>query len=62
MGKLYRQEGVTDITDITVFSVETAHFFADKAWKDITIAFPLNLREIQAINELNSAIKLNLIG
>lgn len=58
IGELYRQEGVTGIT---VSSVEMAHFFAENAWKDITIAFPVNLREIQAINELNSAIKLNLL-
>ncbi|MCF7944689.1 MAG: alanine racemase [Spirochaetia bacterium] len=58
IGELFRQEGVTDIT---VSSVKMAHFFADKAWKDITIAFPVNLREIQAINELNASIQLNLL-
>ncbi len=54
----FRKEGVTAIT---VSSVSMAHYFAHNGWNDITIAFPVNLLEIDEINELASAINLNLL-
>lgn len=54
----FREEGVTAIT---VSSVSMAQYFALHGWKDITIAFPVNLREIDEINLLASEIKLNLL-
>ncbi len=50
-----------EIDRITVSSVKMAHYFANDAWRDITIAFPLNIREIKAIDELASQIDLKLI-
>lgn len=58
VGNLFRAEG---IEQITVSSVEMAHFFASNGWKDITIAFPLNIREIDEINELGQQILLNVL-
>lgn len=49
------------ITAITVSSVAMAKYFSDHGWRDITIAFPVNLREIQRINELAKNIHLELV-
>ncbi|RAP31734.1 alanine racemase [Candidatus Marinamargulisbacteria bacterium SCGC AG-343-D04] len=49
------------ITKITVSSVEMAEQFAEYGWKDICIAFPVNILEIDAINALASRVKLYLI-
>ncbi|WP_346859555.1 alanine racemase [uncultured Draconibacterium sp.] len=46
---------------ITVSSVQMAEYFASHGWKDITIAFSLNILEIDNINRLASAIKLNVL-
>lgn len=46
---------------ITVSSVEMAIYFANHGWNDITIAFPVNLREISKINELAKKITLHLL-
>lgn len=58
IGEWFRGEGVTAIT---VSSVSMARYFAAAGWKDITIAFPVNLREIDEINRLASEISLNLL-
>lgn len=58
IGEWFRNEGVTAIT---VSSVSMAHYFADSGWKDITIAFPVNILEIDEINELSSSIHINLL-
>jgi len=49
IGRWFRDTGVDRIT---VSSVRMAHYFAQDGWRDITIAFPTNLREIQQINAL----------
>jgi len=54
----FRQEGATRIT---VSSVAMAQYFVKAGWNDITIAFPVNLLEIDEINKLNSEINLNLL-
>ena len=54
----FREEGVKAIT---VSSVTMARYFADYGWKDITIAFPINILEIDEINQLASLIKLHLL-
>jgi len=46
---------------ITVSSVRMASYFAENGWNDITIAFPLNIRELEAINHLAGKIKLNIL-
>ena len=49
------------VTAITVSSVSMAKYFADHGWKNITIAFPVNLREIDTINNLAERIHLELL-
>jgi D-serine deaminase-like pyridoxal phosphate-dependent protein len=58
VGEWYRAEGVQCIT---VSSVTMAQYFACHGWKDITIAFPLNIAEMDAVNRLASEITLNVI-
>ncbi|RNI28875.1 alanine racemase [Rufibacter latericius] len=57
VGEWFREEG---ITDITVSSVKMAQYFAKHGWQDITIAFPLNRRQLPQIAELAQQITLNL--
>jgi D-serine deaminase-like pyridoxal phosphate-dependent protein len=49
------------IDKITVSSVGMALQFADGGWNDITVAFPVNLRELSLCNILAEKIKLNLL-
>src|SRR5699024_6889490 len=58
IGKWFRDEGVQAIT---VSSVSMARYFADNGWQDITIAFPCNLRESEAIDELAAQIRLTIL-
>ncbi len=37
-----------------------AEYFANDDWKDITVAFPVNIREIETINSLAEEVQLNL--
>jgi D-serine deaminase-like pyridoxal phosphate-dependent protein len=50
-----------DVTAITVSSVAMARYFAAHGWDDITVAFPVNLREIVVINELAARVRLHLL-
>jgi D-serine deaminase-like pyridoxal phosphate-dependent protein len=58
VGAWFRDEGVEAIT---VSSVDMAAYFADHGWQDITIAFPVNWRQIDTINRLAGKIKLGLL-
>lgn len=58
VGEWFRDEGVTAIT---VSSVQMAGYFAAAGWKDITIAFPVNILEIEPINRLTKFSKINLL-
>lgn len=49
------------VTRITVSSLEMAEYFAAAGWDDITVAFPVNLREIDTINRLAAQIQLGLL-
>lgn len=49
------------VQQITVSSVRMALYFAAHGWEDITIAFPVNLREIDDINDLAERVDLNLL-
>lgn len=49
VGQWFRKEGVSKIT---VSSVAMAEEFTHQGWEDITIAFPINLRELDKINRL----------
>ncbi|UBM63288.1 alanine racemase [Candidatus Sulfidibacterium hydrothermale] len=58
VGELFREAGVDKIT---VSSVSMAMEFAGNGWNDITIAFPLNWREWEEINDLAKRVKLNVL-
>lgn len=58
VGQWFREEG---IESIAVSSVTMANFFAQQGWKDIMIAFPVNLREIDNINKLAKQVRLGLL-
>jgi len=49
------------ITTCTVSSVKMAQYFARHGWNDILIAFPVNIREAEAIAELAGRIQLQLL-
>lgn len=46
---------------ITVSSVKMAEYFANNGWDDITLAFPLNILELEHIKRLASEIKFNVL-
>ena len=58
IGSWFSAEGVDKIT---VSSIDMAVYFAQHGWKDITIAFPVNILEIATLNELAEKITLNLV-
>jgi len=58
IGTWFRPHGVTAIT---VSSVDMAEYFASQGWDDITIAFPVNLRQIYRLNALAQQIHLGLL-
>lgn len=49
------------IREITVSSVQMARYFAEDQWEDITIAFPVNIREMKRIDQLAQTTQLNLV-
>ena len=57
IGQWFKEVGVNKIT---VSSLEMAIYFAEE-WNDITVAFPVNILEIDTINALAEKIKLNLL-
>lgn len=58
VGRWFREEG---ITGITVSSLKMALYFAEDGWDDITVAFPVNVLEMDRINALAGKIRLNLL-
>jgi D-serine deaminase-like pyridoxal phosphate-dependent protein len=58
IGNWFRDFGVDSIT---VSSVKMAVYFAANGWKDITIAFPVNILEWKTINDLAAKININLL-
>ena len=58
IGRIFRELGVTSGT---VSSLTMAEYFADDGWNDLTVAFPVNLRELDAINALAGRICLGLL-
>ena len=57
IGNWFKSYGVDKIT---VSSLDMALYFSDD-WKDITVAFPVNILEIDLINLLASKVKLNIL-
>lgn len=58
IGEWFRHEGVFKIT---TSSLTMAEYFANAGWKDILVAFPVNILEIDSINILASKIDLSLL-
>ena len=58
IGNWYREFGVDKIT---VSSLRMAEYFAADGWHDITVAFPVNILEIDRINSLAERITLNIL-
>lgn len=58
VGRWFRDYGVESIT---VSSVDMAWYFAKDGWRDITIAFPVNLRQLREINRLARKVRLGLL-
>lgn len=58
IGEWFRSEGVTAIT---VSSLEMASYFAANGWQDITLAFPINLRQMDIVNDLATRIRFGVL-
>ena len=57
IGEWFKDEG---IEKCTVSSVGMAQYFAQADWKDICIAIPFNLNEIEEVNQIASKVNLSL--
>ncbi|MFN3555594.1 MAG: alanine racemase [Bacteroidales bacterium] len=58
IGRWFREAGVEKIT---VSSFSMAAYFAADGWKDIMVAFPVNIRETDRINQLAPTIRLGIL-
>ena len=58
VGEWFREKGVSRIT---VSSVEMAEYFARHGWQDITIAFSVNIRQLNRIRQLAQKIRLGVL-
>jgi len=58
IGEWFRERGVSAIT---VSSVAMAEYFVSHQWQDVTIAFPVNLRQIEAVSHLCQRAKIGLL-
>ena len=56
IGKWFKELGTNKIT---VSSLKMAEYFSEQ-WEDITVAFPMNILEINTVNELAKKITLNV--
>jgi len=57
VGRWLRDYG---IDAITVSSFRMAEYFAEDGWEEITVAFPVNIREMEVIKRLSLRIRLNV--
>jgi D-serine deaminase-like pyridoxal phosphate-dependent protein len=58
IGEWFRAEGVSAIT---VSSLDMAAYFCSHGWQDNTLAFPVNLRQIDLLNDLAARIKFGIL-
>ncbi len=58
IGQWFREYGADAIT---VSSIDMALGFAAAGWSDITIAFPVNLRQVAGLNRLAQQVNLGLL-
>lgn len=54
----YKEAGVTKIT---CSSFGMASYFVEHGWKDITVAFPVNVLEIEILNHLAARATINIV-
>jgi D-serine deaminase-like pyridoxal phosphate-dependent protein len=58
IGEWFRNLGVSAIT---VSSLDMAQYFSSHNWDDITVAVPVNIRQIDTINSLAKSLTLHLL-
>lgn len=58
IGEWFREQGVDSIT---VSSVDMAEYFASGGWTDITIAFPINIRQLNQVNALAAHTHIGIV-
>ncbi|MFH2115706.1 MAG: alanine racemase, partial [Spirochaetota bacterium] len=58
VGRIFRELG---LGSGTVSSITMAEYFAADGWDDLTVAFPVNLRELDSINALAGRIRIGLL-
>lgn len=58
IAEFFKKESVKSIT---VSNLDMAVYFSKHGWKDISVAFPVNLREIDTINALSRNVNLHLL-
>ncbi len=58
VGEWFRDEGVEAIT---VSSISMAKYFAANGWNKITIAFPVNILEINELSNLSKSVALTIL-
>jgi len=58
IGSWYKDFG---IKSITVSSVRMAEYFYKSGWENITIAFPVNVREVERLNNLTKKCHINIL-
>ncbi|MDX5481386.1 MAG: alanine racemase [Hymenobacteraceae bacterium] len=59
VGEWFREAGTEAIT---VSSLKMARYFAAHGWNDILVAIPVNIREMELVNELASKVNLHLVA
>jgi len=58
IAEFFKEESVSSIT---VSSLDMAVYFSRAGWKDISVAFPVNIKEIETINRLAGSANLHLL-
>jgi D-serine deaminase-like pyridoxal phosphate-dependent protein len=58
IGEWFRDKG---IESITVSSVDMADYFIAHDWRDVTIAFPFNLRQTRRLKDIAGKAKVNIL-
>jgi D-serine deaminase-like pyridoxal phosphate-dependent protein len=58
VGHWFREQG---IDTITVSSLDQGRYFAAHDWSNLTVAFPVNLRQLARIDALAAAVRLGLL-
>ncbi len=58
IGEIFREMGTTSIT---VSSIGMAEYFAANGWDDITVAVPVNVREMSKVDSLAKKIHLGIL-